>query len=133
MLRRSPRDDHRSGGNYLDTYRTTGSYIKEVARVLRPGGKACIHHSARRHRTLWAGFLMRFGGRGRRLYQLLSMPRDSVTRSDGWKSNVSKEQVAKMAKKSGLLVDCQVDRWGDQGQFRVHVSSISLLMKPSAA
>ena len=103
-------------------------YIAEVARILVPGGQAVIHHAGRRHSRLWLGFLLRFGERGRRLHQRLSMTETSVP--DGWKSNVSKELVASMVARHGLVVTGQVRAWGERGQFRITDAWVTSIQKP---
>jgi SAM-dependent methyltransferase len=67
----------------------TASYLRELARVLRPGAKAVIHHGG-------AG-----GTRG------------------GWRSRVTGQRFASLAKDAGLRVLSQFDAWGDRGQHDV--------------
>ncbi len=93
------------------------SYLSHAARVLRPGGKAVIHHASRRHSTLWLGFLLGLGKVGRKAYQLISMGQKKG--GDGWKSNVSGELFRKMAESHGFRVVSQTDSWGDRGQYKI--------------
>jgi SAM-dependent methyltransferase len=59
------------------------SYIVEIARVLRPGGVAAIHHS----------------GRARRL------------RDPGWRAPMTAALFATLAREAGLTVERQFDSW----------------------
>ncbi len=65
-------------------------YLDEIARVLRLGGHAVIHHS---------------GARG----------------SEGWRSPMSAELFANLARERGLEVEAQQSTWGG-GRFSVPVS-----------
>ena len=103
------------------------SYLSHVSRVLRPGGKAVIHHSSRRHATLWLGFLLGFGKHGRKAYQLISMGQQKG--GDGWKSNVSKELFRQMAESHGLRVISQVDSWGDRRQYKIADMHVTEMVK----
>lgn len=105
---------------------TIGRYLAEIERVLKPGGKAIIHHAGRRHGTLWLSFLRDGGGpRRKQLYKRLSMERPQPKKgkgkedTDGWRSDVSKRLVAKLAKDNGLTVDDQVRWWGPNDKFGV--------------
>ena len=120
---------------------TIGSYLEEINRVLRPGGKAIIHHAGRKHAFLWLGFLRHWGTRGKKLYKRISMekPKDKKLRakensrySDGWRSNVSKRVVRKLAVHKGLVVEDQVRYWGRNNEFGVPRFGdwITILTKP---
>jgi ubiquinone/menaquinone biosynthesis C-methylase UbiE len=92
------------------------SYFSEFSRVLRPGGKAIIHHAGRNHPTLGLhAFLKPLGFIGERVYQLLSMGR--VNTHDGWRSNVSREMVRELAGDCGLIIEAQVDSWGKDKEY----------------
>jgi ubiquinone/menaquinone biosynthesis C-methylase UbiE len=108
--------------------RVIDAYVAEIARILASGGRAMIHHAGRIHSRLWLGFLLRFGQRGRRLYQRLSMTETSVP--DGWKSNVSKELVAAIVTRRGLELTEQVQTWGHLGQYRIVDAWVTLIRKP---
>lgn len=113
---------------------TIAAYLGEFARVLRPGGRAVIHHAGRRHAMLPLGFLIRYGSLPRYLYKLLSMKRDTMGWPDGKRSVVSRQLFASLALKAGLEVECQVDSWGDKGQFDCkRFNDVVTVMKKSAA
>jgi len=91
------------------------SYLGEMRRVLKEGGTAVIHHPGRRHHALPLKFLRNMGTNGRRLYKLVSMGR--LRQDDGWRSDISRETVARLAQRNGLTVRGQFQRWGPGGQF----------------
>jgi ubiquinone/menaquinone biosynthesis C-methylase UbiE len=68
------------------------AYLDEIARVLRPGGVAVIHHSDGRNRG-----------------RLLSR--------HGWRAPMSRELFAALAQPRGLALTRQIDSWGEDGQF----------------
>jgi ubiquinone/menaquinone biosynthesis C-methylase UbiE len=68
------------------------AYVDEIARVLRPGGVAVIHHSD-----------------GRNQGRLLSR--------HGWRSPMSRELFAALAPARGLIVTRQFSSWGERGEF----------------
>lgn len=68
------------------------AYLKEIARVLVPGGLAVIHHSDGRNR-------------GR-------LPSRS-----GWRAPMSRRLFAALAADHGLQVECQFDSWGPDGCY----------------
>jgi ubiquinone/menaquinone biosynthesis C-methylase UbiE len=59
------------------------SYLTEIARVLRPGGVALIHHSGR------------------------------FSRSSGWRSPMTARLFANLSRERGLVVERQFDSWAD--------------------
>jgi ubiquinone/menaquinone biosynthesis C-methylase UbiE len=67
------------------------AYLGEIARVLEPGGVAAIHHADGRNR-------------GR------------LPSRHGWRSPMSRELFAKLARERGLEVERQLDSWAD-GRF----------------
>lgn len=95
-----------------------GAYLVEAARILRPGGKAVLHHAGRRNATLWLGFLKDWGEAGRNLYKLISMGKWGD--DDGWRSDVSGQLVAELARNAGLVVESQVRKWGANEAYGVH-------------
>jgi SAM-dependent methyltransferase len=60
------------------------SYIREFARILKPGGSGFLHHST-------------LGDRARK----------NIKRNPGWRSNVSKELVVQACQANGLTVTLQ--------------------------
>jgi ubiquinone/menaquinone biosynthesis C-methylase UbiE len=72
--------------------RDQAAYLKEIARVLAPGGLAVIHHADGRNRG-----------------QLPSR--------EGWRSPMSRGLFAALAAERGLRVECQFDSWGPDGQY----------------
>lgn len=91
------------------------AYLSEMQRVLRPGGKAIIHHAGRRNRVLWLGFLKDWGKMGRKLYQIISM--GNAGDDDGWRSDISRERVARLVVEAGLTVESQVREWGGHKSY----------------
>jgi ubiquinone/menaquinone biosynthesis C-methylase UbiE len=94
------------------------AYLREAHRVLRPGGKAILHHAGRKNGMLWLGFLKDWGEIGRNIYKVLSMGK--VGDDDGWRSDVSGPLVRQLAENSGLQVEDQVQKWGEGEKFGVH-------------
>lgn len=93
------------------------SYLREIQRVLKGGGKAIIHHPGRKHAFLWLGFLRYVGKTGREIYKIISMGK--LRDKDGWRSNISKKLFYKLAVDSGLIVEDQVQYWGANNEFGV--------------
>ena len=102
------------------------SYCQDFSRILRKGGKAVIHHAGRNDMFLRLGFLKRWKT-GRKAYQMISM--NKLSGEDGWRSDVSKESVRRIAKRSGLIVDSQVNSWGDGYNNRLFNDWVSILCK----
>jgi ubiquinone/menaquinone biosynthesis C-methylase UbiE len=96
---------------------TIGHYLSEILRVLRPGGKAILHHAGRRHALLGLGFLQSWGKPGKRFHTFLSM--GTLKDSDGWRSNLSKKRFKDLATERGLRVEAQRQRWGKNNEFGV--------------
>ncbi|MCI0503439.1 class I SAM-dependent methyltransferase [Candidatus Micrarchaeota archaeon] len=105
------------------------SYLREIRRVLRGGGRAVIHHPGRRDSTLWLWrFLAPFGEIGRMAYAAPSMGR--ISRNDGWRSNLSRERFAQLAQTCGLTVLSQSDSWGGGAyNCRLFSDCVSILQK----
>ncbi len=85
------------------------AYINEIARILKTGGRAIIHHAGRRH--LWLAFMRNYGNASCQVFRWISQ--GIKLDNDGWRSNVSKELVAKFVRDAGLSVEKQINRWGD--------------------
>jgi ubiquinone/menaquinone biosynthesis C-methylase UbiE len=90
-------------------------YLRELRRVLKPGGQAAIHHAGRTHSFLWLGFLRDFGALGTNVYKALSMGK--VGDDDGWRSNVSQRTIRQLATHHGLRVQDQLQTWGKNNEF----------------
>jgi SAM-dependent methyltransferase len=106
------------------------SYLREFARVLRPGGKIVIHHADKRPSAVkLAPTLKRGGAPGRVILRLLAQGR---LRDSGNRSEVSRSAVARDAQAAGLSVIKQTDRWGAGGRCTVgkYHDAISLLSRP---
>jgi ubiquinone/menaquinone biosynthesis C-methylase UbiE len=92
-------------------------YLAEIARVLKPGGRAILHHADKRAWPLaMTPVTERIGRPGKVLLQLAAQGR---LRDGGNRGNVTAAMVAAAARKHALRVDRQVDRWGDRGQYTV--------------
>ncbi|MEZ0387438.1 MAG: class I SAM-dependent methyltransferase [Verrucomicrobium sp.] len=81
-----------------------GAYLKEIARVLKPGGRAVLHHGS-------AG-----GAHG------------------GWRSDLTTGRLNEMARSHGLEVKSQIDGWQDGATFHaagLYEDLISTLEKSS--
>jgi SAM-dependent methyltransferase len=92
-------------------------YVREIARVLRPAGRAVIHHAdvralARRVHPL----LSRLGRIGR---VAMSTAGQGRLRDDGNRSAVAASDVAEWGSTSGLRLEAQTDSWGEDHQYTV--------------
>jgi ubiquinone/menaquinone biosynthesis C-methylase UbiE len=86
----------------------TDAYMAEIARVLLPGGRCCIHHPGK--------------------------PTE-IQRARGLRSMVEVDTFALIAKAHGLHVVSQVDSWGPDGSCntRLFADYITTLQKPPAS
>jgi SAM-dependent methyltransferase len=81
-------------------------YLSEIARVLRPGGVAVIHHAGARGRVDAAG-------------------------TRGWRAPMTARLFAVLARERGLEVERQVDSWdGGRHGIRVYGDVITSLRRP---
>jgi len=87
-------------------------YFQEFARVLKPDGKAIIHHANRGLVRL--AFLRNLGRGGRLLYRYVSQGLSGEI-DDGWRSDVSAAIVSRLVESSGLIVEEQIQYWGENG------------------
>jgi SAM-dependent methyltransferase len=69
--------------------RDQAGYVREVARVLAPGGIAVIHHADGRNRG-------------------------ELPSRRGWRSPMSRRLFAALAAENGLVVEAQIDSWGPE-------------------
>jgi SAM-dependent methyltransferase len=88
---------------------TTASYNSEVYRVLKPGGKAILHHPGRSHSFLWLGFIRHWGELGKQFYKMISMHK--LSDHDGWRANISAKTIRNLAVKNRLKVVDQFQYW----------------------
>jgi len=91
------------------------AYFLEIRRVLKPSGKAIIHHAGRSERWRWLGPIRNYSNFLRKIYTRLSM--GTWNDHDGWRSNVSGELVQQLAKETGLTLEYQVRRWGTGDRY----------------
>lgn len=104
------------------------AYLREFARVLKPGAKAIIHHADRSEwRMFFRRVLSRFG-KGYWAQNAMTCLQDSAVRSQ-----VSTMNVHRAARAAGLRVIAQTDSWGDTRQYncRLFNDKITEISKPS--
>ena len=106
------------------------SYFAEISRALRPKGKAIIHHAGRRNAALRLQFMRKLGKRMAFHYDVISF--DDKRGNWGGRSNISRELIAKVAKKYGLEVEDQVDTWGENYEYNMKLFKdyMTILIKP---
>jgi ubiquinone/menaquinone biosynthesis C-methylase UbiE len=93
------------------------AYLGEIARVLRPGGYAVLHHADKRPVGVQlAPRLARFGKAGKVATRVLAQ---SKLKKDGNRSNLNGSMVASEAERVGLRTVQQTDRWGPGGRSTV--------------
>ena len=94
------------------------SYFKEFSRILKKGGKAIIHHAGRNDFFLSFSCLRQFGGvAGGHIYKKLTL--GISKKYDGWRADVSKKMIIKIAEKYGLKIGYQINSWGKNNEFNV--------------
>jgi len=105
------------------------SYIKEFFRVLKKGGVAIIHHPGRNNVALRFKFLKNLGILGNKIYQIISI--NKFFGDDGWRSDISKYFIKKIAEKNDLRVEYQINCWGENNAYNIKLfnDSISKLTK----
>lgn len=92
-------------------------YLADLARVLKPGGEAVIHHAGRRDAMLPFDGIRQWGPFFLKSYNLLSLGVWSTT--DGWRSAISRERFARLARAAGLEVRNQQQTFGPGDAFAV--------------
>lgn len=107
------------------------SYFSEIQRVLKPEGRAVIHHADRLHDTLILWPFFQFLPNGRKFFKHISMPKNTMGGEDGMRSMVSAQQIRKLIEKHQLVLEKQVDQWGDKAVFncRRFNDKISIIKK----
>jgi ubiquinone/menaquinone biosynthesis C-methylase UbiE len=105
------------------------AYFGEIRRVLRPKGTAVIHHAGRRHLLLPLRFL-RESPTGSRIYNFITI--NVFAEELGWRSDVSRALVRRLARRQGLIVEAQVNRWGENAELGVprFRDAVSILQRP---
>jgi hypothetical protein len=106
------------------------SYLHELARVLVPGGTAVIHHAGRAAATKPLRQMRQGSWWQKNLYTILSLRR--TPERDGWRSDVSPQDVVRTARSAGLAVVAQTQSWGMGLAFDVRRFNdwISILTRP---
>lgn len=93
------------------------AYLSEFHRVLAPRGRFTIHHAGKRDWSLRATpVTQRLGTAGRVAQRLISQHR---LRDSGRRSDVSREQIRRLAHANGLTVESQGQVWGPADQYSV--------------
>ena len=105
------------------------SYIAEISRVLRPGGRAVLHHADKYAISIpLARATERLGRPGKAVQTILGQGR----RHHGNRSHVTRGMVYDWARASGLDVSTQTRSWGPQNEYNVqrYRDIITVLRKP---
>lgn len=108
-------------------------YIGEIARVLKPGGVAVLHHSHRAERIALLAALSRMAMVLRRLVR----PSAPASTDVGWRSRITRDELSHWARSEGLAVERQESTWMREmpgGPVRVGVprlgDCITVLRRP---
>lgn len=97
--------------------RDTAGYLRDMQRVLKPGGEAVIHHPGRRDAVLPVDWLRQCGPLALGFYNWMSLGEWSTT--DGWRAPISRERFARLARQAGLEVVRQQQDFGPGNAFAV--------------
>jgi ubiquinone/menaquinone biosynthesis C-methylase UbiE len=110
----------------------TAGYLQDLARVLKPGGEAVIHHAGRRDALLPLDAMRQWGPFFLKLYNGLSLGVWSTV--DGWRSAMSRQRLARLARRAGLEVVRQQQTFGPGDAFAVLRFNdwITTLRRPSS-
>ena len=110
-------------------------YVGEIARVLRPGGVAVIHHAVRGRGGLLRRVVGWFRGRRRGIEDLETVEQPGT--DHGWRSPVSRADVRRWARAAGLEIVRQESMWtwrSPRGPLRIGVprfgDCITVLRRP---
>jgi ubiquinone/menaquinone biosynthesis C-methylase UbiE len=107
----------------------TRTYLKEMARVLAPGGRLVIHHAGWPQWTIRMQVLARLLGERRR--NVTRMLAQGTLRDRGQRTPMSAKLFRSLAAREGLLIDQQIRSWGDNAQFGLAFKDvISIGTKP---
>lgn len=93
------------------------AYIAELARVLRPGGYAVIHHADKT--DLGIAVAPRLADRGKPGKVATRIVAQHMLTSGGNRSDLNGRMVAEQAARVGLRIVQQTDRWGPGGRSTV--------------
>jgi ubiquinone/menaquinone biosynthesis C-methylase UbiE len=93
------------------------AYIAELARVLRPGGYAVIHHADKTDAGL--ALAPKLADKGKPGKVATRVVAQHLLRGDGNRSNLNGRMVAERAEEVGLRIAQQTDRWGPGGRSTV--------------
>jgi ubiquinone/menaquinone biosynthesis C-methylase UbiE len=72
------------------------AYLKEIARVLRPGGRAIVHHS-----------------------NVADLPSHTQAKAEGWRAPMTGALFAELATSAGLIVEDQFVYWDETNKIGV--------------
>jgi ubiquinone/menaquinone biosynthesis C-methylase UbiE len=93
------------------------AYIGELARVLRPGGYAVIHHADKT--DLGLTIAPKLADKGKPGKVATRVVAQHLLKGDGNRSDLNGRMVAERAEEVGLRVVQQTDRWGPGGRMTV--------------
>jgi len=89
------------------------NYFKEFSRVLKPKGKAIVHHPGEKG-LRFIILLRKLGKIGGIIYNILCLKKTNIR---GEVSGISKKMIKKMALKNNLIIEYQTDSWGKNKEY----------------